>query len=228
MTFSVIVPFFNEEKYIKGCADSLLEQDFNKDEREIIFIDSGSTDSSAAILRQSGRITLLNESNRNVYLARNRGLEAAKGEVIVFTDADCVVAPDWLSRFHEAMKDPGVLIALGAVYPDPEGSRSAGMFQDLQNSVGEYIFSNHITEKYYGYTNNMAVRASVFKQLGNFSTFPVAGDSEIVRRCAKHYGASSVTYCDEVKVWHMEVRTALTCLKKLFFYGKYNMLARRL
>jgi glycosyltransferase involved in cell wall biosynthesis len=227
MTFSIIVPFFNEGKYIKGCVNSLLAQDFPRADREFIFIDSDSTDNSASIVKQFSGISLLNEPNRNVYIARNRGLATAKGEIIAFTDADCVAAPDWLSQFYQAMKDPQALIALGAVYFNPESSVAARLFQDLQLAVSEYLFTNRIREKYYGYTNNMAVRASVFKQLGNFSTCPVAGDTEIVQRCAKHHGSSSVIYFDNAQVRHMEVKTALTCLKKLFFYGKYNTISGR-
>ncbi|MFA5157216.1 MAG: glycosyltransferase [Candidatus Omnitrophota bacterium] len=224
MVFSVIVPFFNEEKYIKDCVNSLLAQDFPKEEYELIFIDSGSTDGSASFIRQFSQIQLFNELRRNVYFARNRGLQAARGEIIVFTDADCVVPADWLSRFQEAMQGPEVLIALGSVYFHPQCSAAARLFEDLGNARARYIFTNRITEKYYGYTNNMAVRASAFRQLGNFSTCPVAGDTGIVKKCAKHNGSSSVIYFDNAKAWHMEVKSALTCLKKLFFYGKYHML----
>ncbi|MFA5157209.1 MAG: glycosyltransferase [Candidatus Omnitrophota bacterium] len=227
MTFSVIVPFLNEGKYIKDCARSLLAQDFPEAERELIFIDNDSSDGSSSFVRQFSEIQLLNEHNHNVYVARNRGLQMARGEIIAFTDADCVVSGDWLSQFRKAMEDPGVLIALGAVYFRPGCSAAAKLFEEFQREISRHIFTNRISEKYYGYTNNMAVRASVFKELGKFSEHPVTGDTEMVQRCARHYGAASVAYFDNAKVWHMEVKAAVTCLKKLFFYGNYNTATKR-
>jgi glycosyltransferase involved in cell wall biosynthesis len=180
MIFSVIVPFLNEEKYIRRCIESLLDQDFDKGEYELIFIDNGSSDSSGKIVEEFNEVTLLREDRQNVYAARNVGLKVAKGDIIAFTDADCDVAKDWLSRIHKGMSESGAVIAMGNVSFAGGGKGALRFFQDYQNAKSEYILNMGMKDCYYGYTNNMAVRASVFKELGPFMEWPVPGDTELV------------------------------------------------
>lgn len=94
MTFSVVVPFLNEGRYIARCIESLLGQDFDKNGYELIFIDNGSVDNSRKIVERFPNVILLSEEKKNPYAARNKGLRLAKGSIIAFSDADCVVAKD--------------------------------------------------------------------------------------------------------------------------------------
>src|SRR5262245_54544954 len=96
MLASVIVPFLNEEEFLPRCVESLLGQDVGASDYELIFVDNGSTDRSADLLAGVDRVTLLTQPSGNVYAARNRGLAAASGEIVVFTDADCEMSPGWL------------------------------------------------------------------------------------------------------------------------------------
>ncbi len=90
---SVIVPVYNAEKYVKRCVESILGQ--VGDDGELIVIEDGSTDGTKRVLEEmaegDGRIRLLCQKNAGPSAARNRGLKAARGEWIVFVDAD-----DWL------------------------------------------------------------------------------------------------------------------------------------
>ncbi len=70
---SVIVPFLNEEKYIEQCLDSLLNQDKEPAEFELIFIDNNSTDSSVAIVSKYKKVTLLHEGKSHAYASRPTG-----------------------------------------------------------------------------------------------------------------------------------------------------------
>src|SRR5215510_7368406 len=97
MIFSVVVPFLNEENLIEKCIKSLLQQDFDQEKYELIFVDNGSIDDSTDIVRNYHNITLLYEPQQDPYLARNRGIRAAQGQFIVFTDADCVADRHWLA-----------------------------------------------------------------------------------------------------------------------------------
>lgn len=82
---SVIIPFFNEEKYLDKCISSLLDQS-HKD-IEIIVVDDGSTDSSASVARKY-RVKYLYQDHQGSGAARNYGVSEAKGEIMVFADAD--------------------------------------------------------------------------------------------------------------------------------------------
>ena len=101
---SVIVPFLEEEEYIERCLKSLIDQDFFRDEYELIFIDNGSTDASAEILRRYSRVILLTEPAGNEYAARNKALELAKCDIIAFTIADYVVERNWLVKGNVGSK----------------------------------------------------------------------------------------------------------------------------
>ena len=98
---SVIVPVFRVEKYLDTCVMSLLHQDMNADEYEIILVDDGSDDSCpqkcdeyAAKYKQ---IQVIHQPNKGQSTARNAGIKAAKGEYVCFVDADDYVEPNTYS-----------------------------------------------------------------------------------------------------------------------------------
>ena len=95
VTISAIIPIYNCEKYIERCLNSILKQDF--DDYEIICINDGSTDNSLSILEQydkiDNRIKIINQKKQGVSVARNIGVESAKGKYIYFMDAD-----DWINE----------------------------------------------------------------------------------------------------------------------------------
>jgi len=93
---SCIIPVFNAEKTIVECIDSLINQSF--DFWEAIFIDDGSTDSSAKIISEYSlidlRIRLIKQQNKKQAVARNNGIKHAKGKYIAFLDADDIAYPE--------------------------------------------------------------------------------------------------------------------------------------
>lgn len=94
---SIIIPFYNAAGYLKKCIDSIISQSYR--ELEIILINDGSTDNSKDIAQQylsDGRITLLDSEKSGVSFARNKGLEYATGEWLLFVDADDYLAEDIL------------------------------------------------------------------------------------------------------------------------------------
>jgi len=94
---SVVVPAFNSQETIAGCIESLLNLQYPREKLEIIIVDNGSSDDTAAIA-SSYPVRVLSEEQRGAAAARNRGIREAGGEYVAFTDSDCHVAPDWLTR----------------------------------------------------------------------------------------------------------------------------------
>ena len=99
---SVICPVFNEEKFIEECIMSIIEQDYPQDMMEVLFGDGRSTDKTREIIerymRQYPFIKLLDNPERIVPYALNRGLEAAKGEVIMRLDGHCTYPTNYISE----------------------------------------------------------------------------------------------------------------------------------
>ena len=119
MRFSIIVPAYNEAAYLGRALESLLHQDYNG-RYEIIVVDNNSTDGTAAIADRYG-VPVVKESLQGVCAARQRGVECARGEIIISTDADTTQPSDWLrtidARFSES---EGVVAVAGPCrYQDP-------------------------------------------------------------------------------------------------------------
>ncbi len=103
MLFSVVVPVYNVEAYLPQCLDSLLAQTFG--DFEAVCVNDGSTDGSLSILEgyaaRDNRIRIISQPNRGLSAARNTGMDAARGDYILFLDSD-----DWLeSSSLQAISD---------------------------------------------------------------------------------------------------------------------------
>ena len=99
---SIIIPVYNVEKYLEECLDSLLSQSLNN--IEILCINDGSTDRSLDILQQYAkkdiRLKILNQQNSGSGIARNKGMEQAKGDYLVFLDSDDFFDPTFIEEMY--------------------------------------------------------------------------------------------------------------------------------
>ncbi len=225
MIFSVIVPFLNEERYIGRCIESLINQDFDKSEYELIFIDNGSQDKSAQIVRNFPQVRMLKEDRRNPYYARNKGIEVARGRIIAFTDADCTVCSDWLSQIYRSMKESNVPVVLGKRILSEKPRFLLRMAQDYENAKVEYFTDRNLKPYLFGYTNNMAVEADLFRQLGFFFTeVSFSGDTEFVIRYFKKNPDARIIYLENMKINHLEVFNIKVWLSKKKLRGEYNII----
>ncbi|MBN1527265.1 MAG: glycosyltransferase [Candidatus Omnitrophica bacterium] len=228
MLFSVVVPFLNEEKYIRRCLEALVNQDFDKNEYEIIFVDNGSTDGSSAIVSEHSGVTLLKECGGGAYKARNRGIAAARGDILAFSDADCVVSNGWLSAIFEGMRVQEASITMGPVNFPGEGSAALKLFEDYNSAKLEYTLKYCEPKHYYGNGGNMAIRADVIRKAGPFSErMRRGGDGEMVQRCLAEYEGCKIVYLEDMKVEHLEIGTVGEWLKKIYAYGRWHSPAER-
>ena len=105
--FSIIVPAYNVEKYIKRCLDSIFSQSYQ--DYEVIVINDGSTDSTLQIINNYN-VKLINQVNSGLSVARNNGVNAAQGEYIIFVDSDDYIEKDLLLEVSKMLdNDPDVI-----------------------------------------------------------------------------------------------------------------------
>lgn len=112
-TISLIIPIYNTEKWLRRCLDSVLAQTYQ--DYELILVDDGSRDSSAAILDEyasrDGRFHVFREQNRGSSLARKFGMSKAQGEWFIFMDSDDDVHPTYIQALYDAATQNNLLIA---------------------------------------------------------------------------------------------------------------------
>lgn len=108
---SVVIPVYNEERYLDRCLTALQKQTLKPD--EIIIVDNNSTDTSSEIAKRYGA-TVITEMTQGIMPARSRGYDAAKSDIIARIDADTIVEPDWLERMAAAFDNDSVVAVSGA------------------------------------------------------------------------------------------------------------------
>lgn len=108
---SIVVPAWNAAETVGQCVRALCKQDY-EGPYEVIVVDDGSTDATAAAARAAGA-NVITTPNRRPAAARNTGVSAARGEIVCFTDADCVPCAGWLRQISAPFSDPSVVAAKG-------------------------------------------------------------------------------------------------------------------
>ena len=140
MLFSIIVPVYNTEKYLEGCLESILNQNFS--DYEIILVNDGSTDSSPELCEhyamRDERIRVIHKANGGVSSARNCGIEIAKGNYIWFVDSDDTIVYEALQILSEYIKEEPDLIVFNA--PLQKKYR----VDSLETFLREHYFKYHL------------------------------------------------------------------------------------
>jgi len=181
--FSVIIPLYNKEKFIKNTIESVLNQEFT--DFEIIIVNDGSTDNSLKQLEifSNDRITIFNQENQGVSVARNFGLEQSKGKYICFLDADDYWYPHFLSQIYKYIK----------LLPQQKVFTSAFEFE-IQNKIIPFVYSMkktsdyqivdyfEVSQKKHGVigTSTSVFDRSIFEKIGVFDVrFRAGEDSDL-------------------------------------------------
>jgi glycosyltransferase involved in cell wall biosynthesis len=219
---SVIVPFFNRRQYLPACIEALLAQDDVGGAVEIIMVDNRSTDGSASVIERYPQLTLLREESPGAYAARNAGIRIARAPLVAFTDADCVTDRDWLRSICEGMRDPAVAVLIGDCRYPAEASQALTLLAAYENAKAEYVVTRCAPAYHFAYANNMAVRASVFEQLGPFRLWERAADTELVHRLAATRPDLRLSYRRDMRVTHVEFLRVRDRLRRLSLYTKTN------
>ena len=130
---SVVVPAHRGEQVLRASLPSLLASTLPREQWELIVVDDASPDRTADVAREyADRVVRLDGRPRGPAYARNRGTEAANGDVVVFIDADVCVHPDTLARFAEAFdSDPELAALFGSYDDDPHAPGMVSQFRNL-------------------------------------------------------------------------------------------------
>jgi glycosyltransferase involved in cell wall biosynthesis len=126
MRVSVVIPAYNEEKYIKKCLDTLTAQTVKPD--EIILVDNNCTDNTVALVRKYSSVKVIKETEQGMIPARNAGFNTSQGDIIAKCDADSILPSGWIKNIKNNFSENQSVVGISMpviMYDLPVGRRIA-------------------------------------------------------------------------------------------------------
>ncbi|MDJ0594376.1 MAG: glycosyltransferase family A protein [Pleurocapsa sp. MO_226.B13] len=198
---SVIIPVFNDRDRLEICLTALEGQTYTKDNYEAIVVDNGSDESLENLVEKFPQAKLAYCQRPGSYAARNHGIALAKGEILAFTDADCIPQPDWLETGVKRLLDTTNCGLLAGKIELFFQNRDRPTIVELYDWATFFHQKQYIEAQKYGATANIFTYKSVFDRVGLFnSQLKSGGDKEWGQRVFAQ-GYNSV-YAAEVCVAH--------------------------
>lgn len=223
---AVIIPVWNGEAVIGRCLEALARQTLPRDVFQVVVVDNGSNDASAAIARGFAGVEVIEERRPSSYAARNRGLEHVRAPITAFTDADCVPAPDWLEQVLRAAEGhPGFGVLAGQIDLFDEIAQEHAVFADYERL---FSFPQAHAARGNCATANWASETALLRRLGGFdAALKSGGDRQMALRIRD--AGHSLIYVPEMVVRHpvRASRAELVRKRQRLSGGRWDRTARR-
>jgi GT2 family glycosyltransferase len=217
---SVVVCSYNAERTMEACLASL--EKLNYPDYEVIVVNDGSTDRTLAISERFPFCRIISQPNKGLSVARNVGAEHATGEIVAYTDSDCVADPDWLTYLVAKMETARLVACGGPNFPPPEDSLVPAAVAVSPGGPTHVLLSDDVAEHIAGC--NMAFRRDVLLKIGGFDpTYRAAGDD--VDICWRFQDAGyTIGFSPAAVVWHFRRNTVKAYIGQQRGYGKAEAL----
>lgn len=216
---SIVVPAKDAADTIGDCLRALREQAYPADRFEVIVVDDGSTDETARIASATAD-TLIRQEHRGPAFARNAGARAARGEALVFTDADCSPAPSFLEELLGVFEDDEVVAARGVYRTHQRGLVPRFVQQEYEH---KYMRARRLPAIDFIDTYAAAYRKDVFLENEGFdTTYPSASveDQEFSFRLARK--GYRMVFVPSAVVFHRHDRSLGEYLRRKFWIGYWK------
>jgi glycosyltransferase involved in cell wall biosynthesis len=219
---SVIVCSYNGAKTLAACLQSL--GNLNYSDYEVILVDDGSTDNTAQIAEQFPHVRYIYQKNHGLSHARNTGAAAAQGEVLAYTDSDCMADVDWLYYLIGTLLSGEFAGVGGPNITPPAQNWIQACVAASPGGPSHVLLTDTIAEHIPGC--NMAFYRSAFENIGGFDTeYHRAGDD--VDFCWRLQQSGCVIgFSPTALVWHHRRFTLRAFLKQQEGYGEAESLLR--
>ena len=204
----------------RPCLASLEALDYP--DYEVIVVNDGSTDRTLEIAERFPYCRIISQPNKGLSVARNVGAEAATGEIVAYTDSDCVADPDWLTYLVAKMEDGNLAACGGPNFPPPEDSLVPAAVAVSPGGPTHVLISDEVAEHIAGC--NMAFRRDALLALGGFDPlYRAAGDD--VDICWRFQDAGhTIGFSAAAMVWHFRRNTVKAYINQQRGYGKAEAL----
>jgi cellulose synthase/poly-beta-1,6-N-acetylglucosamine synthase-like glycosyltransferase len=198
---SIVIPAYNATGTIRLCLDAVLGLDYPRDRYEVIVVDNNSTDGTPEVVSQYPVRLVYEREIQGPHAATNTGVRHAQGEIIAFTDSDCVPEPGWLRALVAPFADPEVVAVGGRIEAYRPASR-------VEKFLGEEIrpfrncvrLSNSFPASII--TGNAAYRAEAFRAAGMFNPYMYTGSEVDLSWRVQWMTGKKAVYVPEAVVYH--------------------------
>lgn len=218
---SVVIPALNGEQTLGSCLKALLDQQYGGS-MEIVVINDGSIDGTSALAKSFPGVVVLDQENMGRSASRNRGVAAASGEIIAFTDADCLPRKDWVKKLVTRLLsiDKGGIVGGAMVIP-----KNANLWQRVDHQAWAHSTGPEALAgpSLLASTANMCMRKNVFKEAGGFDErFIGSEDSDLALRVHR---AGYYNYFEPAAVveHHHARATFQAYIRQRYNYGKWTI-----
>jgi len=216
---SIVVPAYNAEGIISDCISSLLAQDHPS---QIIVVDDGSTDGTAAKVEGSEGVMLIKQENKGPAAARNVGWKAATGDIIIFTDSDCIAPKDWVSRLTAELEEEDVVG--GGIEPESRGT----LAEEFEQARRDRLYGRtrrHVTALP---SCNLAFKRKVLEDSGGFDEDYKRASAEDYELCSRiGLSGTKILYEPAISIIHKHSTTVSGIFHRAYLHGTEIMRYRR-
>lgn len=223
LTVSVVVCTYNGQATLAGCLESLLKQ--SHPALEILVVDDGSPQDILNLVSGFPGVRYLRQEHSGLSAARNLGMAATRGDIIAYTDDDCIAEEEWLARLLAGFDD-SCWVACGGpnVPPSPRGPVEA-VVAAAPGAPAHVMLDDLEAEHLPGC--NLAIRREALQAIGGFRDhYRLAGDDVDVCWRLREIGGQ-LRFVPGAMVWHHRRRTVMAYLRQQRGYGQAEALLRR-
>jgi glycosyltransferase involved in cell wall biosynthesis len=198
---SVLVPVWNDAGRLGQCLEALEGQTYPGDLYEVVVVDNDSEEEVGTVVARFKRARLVRETRPGSYAARNAGLADARGQVVAFTDADCLPEPDWIEKGVARLARGGestIVVGRVEIFPRTPLRPNAVEQYEVHFALAQREFVRRYS---FGATANLFAWRETFARVGPFlAEVKSGGDLEWGRRAvARGY---SLEYAEDARVRH--------------------------
>lgn len=212
---SVIVCTYNGTATLRACLESL--QTLRYPDYEVLVIDDGSTQDIAGIANEFTNVRYLRQGHAGLSVARNFGAAQATGEILAYTDDDCIADEDWLTHLAAGFDDPRWVACGGPNIPPPPRNVTEAIVDAAPGAPAHVLLNDIEAEHLPGC--NLAIRKAALEAIGGFrAIYRIAGDDVDICWRLREAGGH-LRFVPGAMVWHHRRHTLRDYLRQQSGYG---------